>query len=57
MANPTNTSRPAAAHSQGPTSGPTSPPMGVVVIAWLWVGLPLAWGVFETFKKTLELFR
>jgi hypothetical protein len=24
---------------------------------WLWVGLPLAWGVWETAVKSLALFR
>lgn len=27
-----------------------------LAIAWLIVGLPLAWGVLETFKKSLALF-
>jgi hypothetical protein len=26
-------------------------------LAWLWVGLPLAWGVFETALKAGALFR
>jgi hypothetical protein len=29
----------------------------LVVVAWLLVGLPLAWGVYMTFKKALVLFR
>jgi hypothetical protein len=28
-----------------------------VVIAWLLVGLPLAWGVFMTLKKAALLFK
>jgi hypothetical protein len=28
-----------------------------VVLAWLAVGIPLAWGVAETIAKTLALFR
>jgi hypothetical protein len=30
---------------------------GVVVLAWLAVGLPLAWGVFVTLQKAALLFR
>ena len=32
-----------------------SPP-AAVAIAWLIVGLPLLWGVWETVKKSLALF-
>lgn len=28
-----------------------------VAIAWLLVGIPLAWGVFQTFTKSLALFQ
>jgi hypothetical protein len=27
-----------------------------LVLAWLVVGLPLAWGIWETLKKSLVLF-
>ena len=30
---------------------------GAVAFAWLLVGLPLAWGVSQTFLKSLALFR
>ncbi|WP_210513849.1 MFS transporter small subunit [Hymenobacter terricola] len=30
---------------------------GSVVLAWLVVGLPLAWGVSQTFLKALALFK
>jgi hypothetical protein len=30
---------------------------GSLVIAWLFVGLPLAWGVSQTFIKALALFK
>ena len=26
-------------------------------IAWLWVGLPHAWGMTQTMSKTLDLFK
>ncbi len=29
---------------------------GTVLFAWLLVGIPLAWGVLETLKKSLALF-
>ncbi len=30
---------------------------GSAVLAWLFVGLPLAWGVSQTFIKALALFK
>jgi hypothetical protein len=27
-----------------------------LVIAWTWVGVPLAWGVLQTFHKAAALF-
>ncbi len=30
---------------------------GSVVLAWLFVGIPLAWGVSQTFLKALTLFK
>jgi len=30
---------------------------GSAVLAWLFVGLPLAWGVSQTFIKALTLFK
>lgn len=29
----------------------------LLIAAWLWVGLPLAWGVFQAVIRTRELFR
>lgn len=29
----------------------------VVLIAWLWVGIPLAWGVIQTLHKAADLFQ
>lgn len=28
----------------------------VLVLAWLWVVIPLAWGVYESVQKSLPLF-
>ena len=30
---------------------------GSAVLAWLFVGIPLAWGVSQTFIKALTLFK
>jgi hypothetical protein len=38
-----------------PERGRSSP--GLLIFAWLFVGLPLAWGVMQTFFKALALFR
>lgn len=27
-----------------------------LIISWLWVGVPLAWGVWQTIIKSLPLF-
>lgn len=33
------------------------PAGGSVILAWLFVGVPLAWGVSQTFIKALALFK
>ena len=54
MAPPTQPPRHRAASSEAPAiSGGQLVPL---VLAWLGVGLPLAWGVAETLRKTLALF-
>ena len=42
--------------SRDPNAG-TSGGWALVVLAWLAVGVPMAWGVWSTFKKALILFR
>jgi hypothetical protein len=32
-------------------------PRGLLIVAWLIVGLPALWGVSQTFMKSLDLFR
>lgn len=32
-------------------------PTALVIAAWLFVGVPLAWGVYQTFIKSLTLFQ
>lgn len=36
----------------------SSPPSrsGLIVLAWLWVGAPLAYGVYELVQKASQLF-
>ena len=29
----------------------------LLVISWLWVGVPLVWGVSETLRTSMALFR
>lgn len=29
---------------------------GLLIVAWLWVGLPFAYGVFELARKLVQLF-
>jgi hypothetical protein len=36
------------------TAGNSTP---LLIVSWLWVGLPLAWGVYQTFLKSLALFK
>jgi hypothetical protein len=33
-----------------------SPHLPLTVVAWLWVGLPFAYGVFELIRKVIQLF-
>jgi hypothetical protein len=28
-----------------------------LILSWIWVGLPLAWGVSQTFAQSLALFK
>ena len=37
------------------TGGPTTTLK--LIIAWLWVGIPLAWGVWHVFLTSLKLFQ
>ena len=37
------------------TPSTTSPIL--IAVAWLWVGLPLTWGVIQTISKTMDLFK
>ncbi|MGH9914643.1 MAG: MFS transporter small subunit [Pyrinomonadaceae bacterium] len=29
----------------------------MLIIAWLWVGIPLVWGIYQTYQKSVPLFR
>jgi hypothetical protein len=37
-------------------SDPPAQNVGLLVLAWLFVGLPLAWGVMQTLIKSMALF-
>jgi hypothetical protein len=39
------------------TEEPRAGQWGLVVVAWLAVGLPLLWGVWTTLQKAAALFR
>lgn len=32
-------------------------PTWVVIVAWLWAGIPLAWGIVQTAQKASALFQ
>jgi hypothetical protein len=40
-----------------PSATPDGEQTLVLIINWLWVGLPLAWGVWETVRTSMQLFR
>ena len=31
--------------------------LALLIVSWLWVGAPLAWGVLQTLKTSMPLFR
>jgi len=44
--------------SAAPADAPPDPMSSLKVLgAWLFVGIPAAWGVFQTLKKALDLFK
>ncbi|WP_175647676.1 MFS transporter small subunit [Streptomyces cyaneochromogenes] len=40
------------------SSPPSGPPSrrGLIAFAWVWVGVPLAYGVYELVRKATQLF-
>ena len=42
---------------QEPGSGGSPGQWGLVVVAWLLVGIPLLWGIWNTLQKAAALFR
>jgi len=48
--------RAAASEVGASTGGADTIPVGVVVFAWLAVGLPLAWGVYRTLQSVAKFF-
>lgn len=52
--------RPDARDPNAPTSDSDGSSASTVVelaVAWALVGIPLAWGVWQVFQKSLDLFR
>jgi len=37
--------------------GPSARLIARLALAWTLVGIPLAWGVWQVFQKSLDLFR
>ncbi len=35
----------------------TKSPVALVLLAWLFVGLPLGWGVYNTVRNSMKLFQ
>jgi hypothetical protein len=49
--------QPAAHRGEGATETHMSRMSGRVLLAWLFVGAPLLWGVLQTLKKAWALFQ
>lgn len=43
--------------TRGPEQDPAPGRWPAVIVAWLLVGIPLAWGVLSTARKAMQLFR
>ena len=50
-------SEPIANRTDAPEPHGRQCPAWLIVAAWLFVGIPLLWGVSQTFLKSLDLFR
>ncbi len=40
-----------------PPSQPRRSHLWLLIISWFWVGAPLIWGVLQTLKTSMALFR
>jgi hypothetical protein len=45
-----------ASSSPAPDTGPQQRRTALLTVSWLWVGLPLAYGVYELVLKAKQLF-
>jgi hypothetical protein len=45
--------------SSVPATAEATDPLGAVKLlgAWLFVGIPAAWGIFQVVKKSMDLFK
>lgn len=44
-------------HSPGQNGAATKTSPLLLAVSWLWVGIPLAWGLYETLQKSVVLFK
>jgi hypothetical protein len=50
--------KPALNSAVNPGDAPADPMAGVKLLgAWLFVGIPAAWGIWQVFQKSLALFK
>ena len=49
------TTKPGRSSDPEPTQVPSA--TGFVIFSWLWVGIPLALGVYQTILKSMALFQ
>ncbi|OEV10428.1 MFS transporter small subunit [Streptomyces nanshensis] len=47
---------PATATATGTGTAPGRPPTALFALAWLWVGVPMAYGLYELLLKVVQLF-
>ena len=43
-------------HSTSPAQGTTHTPVGLIAFAWTLVGVPLAYGLYQTVTRAAALF-
>lgn len=42
---------------RAPETSDAAPATPALIVSWLVVGLPLAWGIYQTVQKSLALFK
>ena len=41
---------------EAPATAAGGPPAALIAFAWLWVGVPMAYGLYELILKAVQLF-